>query len=216
MHIAGIDEAGRGPVIGPLVICCAVIETENLQKLEALGVKDSKLLTPKKREQLAKTIPALLHSHEILIIPVEEIDKALNNPSLNLNWLEAIKTAILLNKLHPEKAIIDCPSNNIPAYKKYLEQLLKEPIPIILEHNAERNTIVAAASILAKVTRDAEIEKLKKEHGDFGSGYPSDQKTKVFLQRHWKNKAFLFRKTWASYKNLDQQTLAQTNTNQKL
>jgi len=208
MIIAGADEAGRGPVIGPLVMCAATIDEKDLHKLEDIGVKDSKLLTAKKRVALFPQIKEIVKAYEILVIGPAEIDDALNSPDLNLNWLEAIKTAIVLNKLAPPKAIVDCPSNNIEAYHAYLGQFIKGEMELQLEHNAERYTIVAAASILAKVTRDNLIEEMKKKYGDFGSGYPSDPKTKVFLEANWDKHKEIFRTTWASYKRFSQKKLA--------
>jgi len=115
MKLAGCDEAGRGPVIGPLVMCAVQMSDDKMQQLVDIGVKDSKLLTPKKREALAPKIKEIVDAYEVLVVEPEEIDEALRSPHLNLNWLEAIKTAMILNKLQPEKAIVDCPSNNIEA-----------------------------------------------------------------------------------------------------
>src|SRR3990167_3672756 len=74
-----------------------------------------------------------------------------------------MKTALILNELKPDKAIVDCPSNNIPAYKEYLQNLLTVKMELVLEHNAEKHLQVAAASILAKVTRDRIIVDLEKK-----------------------------------------------------
>jgi ribonuclease HII len=105
----------------------------------------------------------------------------------------------------PDKAVLDCPSPNIRAYKEYVKkQLDDKKIKIIAEHKADvKYPVVSAASILAKVTRDREIEKLKKKIGmNFGSGYPSDAITKGFLKKHYKDFPDIFRKTWASYKKV--------------
>ncbi|MDP3918457.1 MAG: ribonuclease HII [Nanoarchaeota archaeon] len=196
----------RGPVIGPLVMCAATIDEKDIHKLEAIGVKDSKKLTPKKREELYPQIKEIVKDYKILIVEASEIDEALNSPNLNLNWLEAIKTAIILNDLKPDKAIVDCPSTNIEAYKSYLGQLLTVKMELLLEHDAERYLPVAAASILAKVTRDNRIEDMKKKYGDFGSGYPSDPKTKAFLDKNWDKHKEIFRTSWSSYKKKANQT----------
>jgi len=205
--VCGVDEAGRGPVIGALVLCGVAIDEFKVPALVQLGVKDSKLLTPKRREMLYDEILKVIDSHKIIVVEPAEIDEALNSPHLNLNWLEAIKTAMILNELKPHKAIVDCPSNNIAAYSSYLGNLLKEKIDLLLEHNAERYPVVAAASIIAKVTRDRLIEDLKKMYGDFGSGYPSDPKTKTFLEKNHGKYPELFRTTWAPYKKFQQSTL---------
>ncbi len=199
--ICGIDEAGRGPVIGPLVICGAMIDEKELHTLERIGVKDSKLLSPGQRTQLYYQIIGLV-TYEIIIIPPVKIDAAvLDKKGMNLNWLEAITSAGIIDKLKPDKAYIDCPSTNIEAYTHYIkERLLYKKTELVCEHKADSTYVIcSAASILAKVTRDLEIEKLKKEIGvDFGSGYPSDPYTVAFLQKNW-NKYDFFRKSWSSW-----------------
>ena len=203
--VCGIDEARRGPVLGPMVMCGAFIDEENLPKLEKLRPKDSKLLTKEEREQIYPKLINVLKSYKLFIIQPDEIDKAVHgHDGLNLNKLEAHKQADILNEFNPEKAIIDCPSNNIKSYRQQLLKLLKnKKIDLVLEHNAERYPLVAAASIIAKVTGDREVEKLKKQIGiDFGSGYMSDPKTVEFLKNNFENYPELFRKSWFPYQEL--------------
>ena len=204
--ICGIDEAGRGPVLGPLVMCGLLIKEEDEKKLVKIKVKDSKLLTKEKRESLFPKIKDISYKYEILIIEPDEIDEAVNGHDwLNLNKLEANKTAEILNLLNPNKAIIDAPSNNIASYKRYLMKFVKnKKIEIILEHKADLNhVVVGAASIIAKVTRDDEIERIKKEiKVDFGSGYMSDPKTVGFLEKYYEEYSYLFRKSWFPYKDI--------------
>ncbi|MAG91316.1 ribonuclease HII [Candidatus Woesearchaeota archaeon] len=205
MLICGIDEARRGPVIGSMVLCGALIEGKNMKQLEALKPKDSKLLTKVQREELYDKIIKVLKHYKVIIIQPEEIDRAVQGQDgLNLNKLEAKKTAEILNKFQPNKSIVDCPSINIKSYKEYLTNLLKnKKINLILEHKAERYQLVAAASIIAKVTGDREIEKLKKQIGkDFGSGYMSDPKTAKFLKDNFEKYPDIFRKSWAPYQDL--------------
>jgi ribonuclease HII len=202
--ICGIEEAGRGPVIGPMVMCGIVIDEKDTNKLLQIGVKDSKLLTPKQREDLFEKIKKTAKSYEIIVISPKEIDKTLESEDLNLNWLEALTSAKILNKLKPDKAILDCPSNNIKAYSDYVKKNLNEKIKLIVEHKADlKYPVVGAASILAKVTRDREIEKIKKKIGiNFGSGYPSDPITVEFLKKYWNKYPDILRKTWVSYKKI--------------
>ena len=206
MLVCGIDEAGRGPVIGPLVMCGLLIKEENEKDLVRLKVKDSKLLTKSTRESLFDKIKDVSKKNKLIIIQPDEIDRAVGkHDGLNLNRLEARKSAEILNELVPDKAIIDAPSNNIKSYKKYLMQFVKNKnMEIILEHKADVNyPVVSAASILAKVTRDNEIEKIKKQIGiDFGSGYMTDPKTVDFLKNNFENYPELFRKSWFPYKDL--------------
>jgi ribonuclease HII len=203
--IAGVEEAGRGPVLGPMVMCGVLVDEKAEARLKSIGAKDSKLLTPKTREILFDQIKAMVEKYEVVIIPPQEIDDALRDPNLNLNKLEAITSAKILNKLKPDKALLDCPSNNISAYsaeiRKYLDN---KKLNLVAEHKADvKYTVVAAASIIAKVTRDREVEKIKQQIGiDFGSGYPSDEKTQLFLKKNWDRFPQIFRQTWASYKNV--------------
>jgi len=203
--VLGIDEAGRGPVIGPLVIAGVSIDEKDLDKLKKLGVKDSKLLSPRQRENLFDKIIAAAKNHKIIIIPPKEIDSALKSESLNLNWLEAIKSAEIIDFLKPEKAIVDCPSNNIPSYKNFLKKHLKDKTELIVEHKADfKYTVVSAASIIAKVTRDKEIKEIQKKIKEpIGSGYPSDPVTIIFLKKNYNNYPGIFRKEWASWKNIN-------------
>lgn len=203
--LAGIDEAGRGPVIGPIVICGVLVEEKDNERLLNIGVKDSKLLSPLKRERLIDGIHQIIKDFKCLIVQPLEIDAAVESDTINLNWLEAMKSAEIINILKPQTAIVDCPSPNTQAYASFLlERLTDKKTKIIAEHKADANhPSVAAASIIAKVTRDAEIEKLKKHAGvDFGSGYPADERTVKFLKENWQKHPELFRKSWAPYKKI--------------
>jgi ribonuclease HII len=201
--ICGVDEAGRGPVIGPLVMCGVVIEEKDMSKLKVMGVKDSKLLTSEKRKYFFEKIKDIVKNYEIIILSAKDVDDTLNSETMNLNWLEAKNSAQIINKLKPDKAILDCPSTNLLSYSKYVKNLLTFDVELITEHKADLNhIIVGAASILAKVTRDREIEKIKSDISiDFGSGYPSDPRTIKFLRENYDKYPDIFRKTWASYKN---------------
>ncbi len=203
--ICGIDEAGKGPVIGPLVICGVLISEKDLPKLQALNPKDSKLLTPKRRSELEKKIKQVVKDYKIIKVSPKEIDNAVESKTLNLNWLEAIKCAEIINSLKPNTVFLDCPSNNINAFSDYLKNYLdNKKISLTCSHKADQKyIIVSAASILAKTTRDSEIEKIKEKIGiNFNSGYPSDEKTQEFLKKYHNKFPEIFRKSWASYKNI--------------
>jgi len=181
-----------------MVLAGVAIEEEKLGSLQALGVKDSKLLSPTQREVLYDKIIKIVKSYKILVTQPADIDKAVFVNGLNT--LEAIKFSQLINALKPDVAIVDCPSTNIGAYTEELKLLLKQPTNLRCEHKAEKYPVVAAASILAKVTRDREIEKMKETYGDCGSGYPADPKTKQFLKENWDKYPEIFRKSWSTYK----------------
>jgi ribonuclease HII len=199
MILAGVEEAGRGPVIGPMVIAIAMVDEKDEFKLKTMGVKDSKLLSPGQRERLYHEIKGLCRFEFVKVSP-GEIDSAVNSNETNLNWLEADKAVALINKLRPDKVILDCPSTNLDAYREYVLSRLEYKPVIVVEHKADVNyTIVGAASILAKVVRDHEIKKLKAKHKvDFGSGYPSDPVTVDFTTKNFDKYPF-FRQSWETW-----------------
>jgi len=206
MIISGVEEAGRGPVIGPMVMAICSIDKKDEYKLAEIGVKDSKLLTPRRREELFEQVKALC-KHTIVVLQPKYIDDALNDPNMNLNKLEGVTSAKLINSIKINQVIIDCPSTNITAYTNSIKEQVKDKhVEVIAEHKADLNyLIVGAASILAKVTRDRLIEELKQKIGmNFGSGYPADPVTVSFLHKHWKTHEDIFRKTWKTYKKVAQ------------
>ena len=197
-----MDEAGRGPVIGPMVIAGVVLDKEGERKLRDAGVKDSKILSIEKRRTLVDTIKENSISHKIMILEPKDIDAALESRSSNLNKFEMLNMAMIANSLSSDEIVIDSPTNSMDKFRNEFKVFLKDKNrKIILEHKADLNFIsVAAASILAKVTRDWEIEKLKIKYGiEIGSGYPSDPKTREFLKENY-DKYDFFRKSWSSWK----------------
>ncbi len=207
MIVAGVDEAGRGPVIGPMVMAIASIKEEDLFKLQTLGVKDSKLLTCKRRDEMLKVI------NDICVVAVKKIspgmiDTAVRSPSDNLNWLEARTAAELINKITSDKVILDCPSTNLASYRDYIQSRVKnKKTDVIVEHKADLNhLIVGAASIAAKIARDKEIDRISKElEIDIGSGYPSDPKTQKFVMEYWDKEKYnsSIRKSWDTWQKHD-------------
>jgi len=207
--IVGVDEAGRGPVLGSLVMAALAFKEEDIPKLAWMGVKDSKLLSSQAREELFDRIRELVHDFRIEVIEPDAIDLSLQEEGTNLNWLEADTSARLVSELDPDTIILDCPSPNLAAYRDYVSQRLHSAVQqkatLIVEHKADVNhLVVAAASIIAKVIRDRSVEKIKAKIGiDFGSGYMSDPKTKEFLEHHHKDYSHLFRKEWQSFKDVE-------------
>ncbi|MDR0912882.1 MAG: ribonuclease HII [Methanobrevibacter sp.] len=187
MNILGIDEAGRGPVIGPLVVAGVIIPDEKLKILERMGVRDSKRLTENRRTILSRKLKNMF-DYEIVEISAKDIDD-LRSKEINLNKIERMAIVKIIDKIAIEHdfdlAIIDSLDIKPERLKYQLEFEVSDDIEIIAEHKADDNYLqVAAASIIAKNRRDEEIKKLKKEYrkiGDIGSGYPSDPKTKEFL-----------------------------------
>ncbi len=188
MLIAGIDEAGRGPCFGPMTIGISVMEKEKEKELKNLGVKDSKEILPNKRKNLIDVIKNHIVEHKVIIIEPIEINDLMAQHSLN--EIEAMKIADLINELKqkPEIIYIDSPDAIKGAFEKRIRKYLNkkfEKTKIVAENKADSNyVVVGAASILAKVKRDEEIEALCEKYGDFGSGYPSDPKTKKYLEEY--------------------------------
>lgn len=209
--ILGIDDAGRGPVIGPMVLAGCLIDAETEKELKKLGVKDSKQLTQKRREVLAEKIKELAETFEIVLAYPEEIDGK-NHDGVNLNALEAIKMAEIINRINKGyskiKVVIDCPSVGIEKWKDFLKTKIDNlsNLEIVCEHKADINHVaVSAASILAKCVREIEIGKLKEKYGDeIGSGYCSDPLTIRFLEKNSRKHKDdgIFRKTWETWKNI--------------
>jgi len=212
--VLGIDDAGRGPVIGPMILAGCILSESSEKELRALGVRDSKQITPKRREFLDKQIKDKAESYKIISISPEKIDSS-SEKGLKLNELEALACAKIIDALNVDsttggkklKVVIDCPSTSINKWTDYLKRHIKNlsNLEVSCEHKADRNHVsVSAASILAKSRREEEVEKLKKEYGeDMGSGYPSDPKTIKFLAKNKDNEKMskIFRKTWKTWKN---------------
>ncbi len=177
----------KGAVIGPLVVCGAVFEESDLVKLKAMNVKDSKMLSPSQREKMRGGIEKLAKAVIIEKLQPWDIDVG-RGDGTNLNRLEVLKFIEIINTafrtLKIDKVVIDAPDPNLPKFRLMLGNLIKrENLEIIAEHYADANHIeCSAASVMAKTTRDADIELLKTKHGDFGAGYPSDPKCIEWLK----------------------------------
>jgi ribonuclease HII len=181
--ICGVDEAGKGPVIGPMVV--AAVSVKNAKMIENQGFKDSKLLTPQKRKELFELIKKN-YDYAIEIIEPEEIDEYRRKNKLNLLNRKAFEKVI--SKLNPNVAYVDAADVNEERFGREIKSNLtnENDTDVISMHKADTKIpVVAAASIIAKQTRELEIEKLKEEIGDFGSGYPSDTRTIKFLKSYF-------------------------------
>ena len=185
--ICGVDEAGKGPVIGPMVI--AAVSVKNAKLIEKLGFKDSKLLPSKKRKELFELIKKK-YEYAIEIIEPEKIDEYRKRNKLNLLNRKAFEKVI--SELNPDIAYVDAADVNEERFGREIKSNLtnEKNTDIISMHKADTKIpIVAAASIIAKQTREIEIDKLKSKIGDFGSGYPSDERTIKFLKSYFHDKS---------------------------
>lgn len=180
MKIVGIDEAGRGSVIGPLVVCGVAVEEEREKYLGRLKLRDSKKLSPKRRIILARKIRKIAECCPVKIT-AQDID-LLRSKDVNLNQIEKIAIKKIIGELKPDKAIIDSMDVKPERLKSEVEGY-RENLEVVSEHKADdKYTLVSAASIVAKVERDKAIANLRKEFPDIGSGYPSDPTTIAFLK----------------------------------
>jgi len=185
--IAGVDEAGRGCIIGPLVIAGVLFEEETLPILTKLGVKDSKLLSSQKRQALFTKIIKHAKKHAIIKLTPAEIDKAVQSRRKlhKLNRLEAHTMAKVIEALRPEVVYVDAADVIETRFGTHIQENVPFKVRIVSEHNADKKyLVVSAASIIAKVERDKEIANLSRNYGEFGSGYLTDPKTIKFL-RNW-------------------------------
>lgn len=206
MLIAGEDEAGRGPVIGPMVLGCVVINEKDSLKLKQLGVRDSKELSPQTRERLEKEIKKIAVEWGTRILSAKDIDDMRRYASLN--EIEAMEFSDLLEGLKniPKKVYIDTPDVKESNFAKRIRKYLFKDIELVCEHFADsKYPVCSAASIIAKVERDRQIKLLAEKYGKMGSGYPGDPDTIEFLN-NWlkKNKKFpdFVRKSWDTAEQL--------------
>ncbi|MCS7097306.1 MAG: ribonuclease HII [Candidatus Methanomethylicia archaeon] len=209
MMIAGVDEAGRGPIIGPMIIAGVKIKEEDQEKLIRIGVKDSKVLTSKKRQKLCLKIIELCVDYVYEIITPKEIDQAVFYKRRTgigvLNELEAKAMAKVINKMKPDVVYVDSVDVNENRFKRMIIEKLEYKIEVIARHKADAiYPVVSAASIMAKVKRDSIIEEIKRIYGDIGSGYPSDMKTIRFIKECIKSGELpdFVRKSWSTIKRI--------------
>lgn len=212
--VAGADEAGRGAVLGPLVICVAICEKEKEHLLRTIGIKDSKMLSPEKREELAREIVKYCHIH-VQKITAKRINELMRK-GVSLNEIEAMYVADALKEIEPEivekieKVYVDAPDPEAIKFTYRIRSLLSSDSRISPKLHSSHKAdaiypIASAASIIAKVTRDEEIEKIKKELGcDFGTGYPHDEMAINCIKQNVDNPILLkyLRSEWSTAKRI--------------
>jgi ribonuclease HII len=182
--ICGADEAGRGPCFGPLVVAGVTIEDES--RLIKIGVRDSKQLTPKKRELLAQQIKEIAVQYELIAVPASDIDAM--RKVMTLNEIEVSAFSKIIEKLKPTICYVDAADVNAIRFGNDILSRLSFQLTVISKHKADEiYPIVGAASILAKTTRDHEVRRIEQELKKtldlpLGSGYPADPITIHFLK----------------------------------
>ncbi len=209
MYLIGIDDAGRGPLLGSMFLSGVLIKEKDEKLLKDAGAVDSKLLLHGQRIKIAEEIRKIAIGIETEESSPKEIDEAVN--SINLNTLEAKMAANIINRLNNGKdkikVIVDCPSVNTLSWKNKLISFIKNPknLEVKCEHKADFNyPVVSAASIIAKVAREDAVSQIKKQFGNIGSGYPSDPVTIEFIKSQGIElaKTGIVRTSWATWKNL--------------
>ena len=203
MDILGVDEAGRGSVLGPLVIAGVVVPQKKEAILDNMGVKDSKRLTPERREVLSRKLKKMFE-WDTVVYSAQDIDR-MRAQRINLNEIERIGMEELISKLDCDKAIVDSVDVKPQRFQDKLQSATG--VDVKAEHKADDKYIeVSAASIIAKQTRDdaiAQINKAYEDEGGIGSGYPSDPKTKEFLSNYTYSEMPPFvRKSWSTVAKL--------------
>jgi ribonuclease HII len=215
MNSIGVDEAGRGPVIGPLVVCALKIPDLNRDVLEWIGARDSKELTAKARKIIAGQIEKAAEKYNwgigLVICPPSRIDLNKSVSDLNSLEIELFAEAIRLSSNSNENGIIlaDACDSNAERFGKRLGNALGENWEnweIDSRHGMDSiDRVAGAASILAKVRRDSEIEKIALEYDfEIGSGYPSDPKTRIAINKMLEGElpANCLRWTWSTISDL--------------
>ncbi|MBS3778022.1 MAG: ribonuclease HII [Candidatus Thermoplasmatota archaeon] len=213
--IAGVDEAGRGPVIGPLVV--AGITASDETALKQMNVKDSKKLSVKKRVFLAEQIKQIASNIEVVIIKATDIDDM--RKVMTMNEIEVHAFTKVIKKLKPDQCFVDAADVNSKRFGNHISAQLPKKIEIISKHKADDiYPIVSAASIIAKTIRDKEIKTIAKSlenkiKSPLGSGYPSDTITQQFLHswiKKYKKLPPHTRKSWKTAQRIYQQHTRKT------
>jgi ribonuclease HII len=208
LRVCGVDDAGRGPVIGPLVIAGIVVEEDKVEQLRALGVKDSKMLLASTRTRLSKEIPGFIDGYHLVELEALELDRIVNRaPKFQrLNLLEAKAMAQVIEKLKPDVAYVDSSDTRTERFKNNILDCLSFAPRIVSEHKADINyPVVSAASIIAKVHRDSRIDEIRREYGEVGSGYAHDPVTCKFLRDYYREHGDfppVVRRSWKTLKTV--------------
>jgi ribonuclease HII len=200
--VLGIDEAGRGPVIGSMFIGGFMVEKDKLSDLEDLGVKDSKKLSEKKRERLREELDDFGETF-LVEFTASQIDDL--SEVMSLNEIELKGFAEVVDSAEPDEVFMDLPEPDGDRFIGKVQDLMKTDIDLdfTAEHGADDTfPVVSAASIVAKSAREKHVEELQRKYGyDFKSGYPHDDPTIEFLKDYLEEKGDLppeTRESWST------------------
>ncbi|KAF6002336.1 Ribonuclease H2 subunit A [Cyanidiococcus yangmingshanensis] len=200
--VMGIDEAGRGPVLGPMVYACCACPRDRMSELQALGVRDSKALSEQQRERLLNSLEEnadWLYMRTCILSPERLSSTMLGRRRVNLNETSHAAAMSLVQEAVSSQITIDELFVDTVGPPESYQAKLKRAFPtirrVIVQSQAESHyPVVAAASIVAKVTRDRALRSwvFPEEANcpgwclsrDYGSGYPADPITRRWLGRH--------------------------------
>jgi ribonuclease HII len=175
----GVDEAGKGPVLGSMVAAAIRVDPASLPA----DVDDSKALDPDRREELAEVIREVATAAAVVEIPVERID----DPGTDMNGLTVESHARALSAVAEDgdEGYVDAGDTNAVRFERNVADAVGADVDLRGEHGADETyPVVGAASILAKSAREAHVADLAAEYGSVGSGYPSDPTTREFLRAY--------------------------------
>ncbi|MDI6798909.1 MAG: ribonuclease HII [Candidatus Aenigmarchaeota archaeon] len=204
-------QAGRGALIGPMVIAGIVTDKKGEKRLKALGVRDSKTLSPKQRERLAPQIEEIARAVIVLRVPACKID-SYRKQKINLDRIEAMKMAEIIDMSNADRVYVDSLEPNPERFKKMiLENLSNKNVELIVENYADETyPVVSAASVIAKVERDKAIDEIKRREGiDFGVGYSHDARSIKFVEKLIRERKELppyVRRTWITTQLLQEKS----------
>ncbi len=203
--IAGIDEAGKGPVLGPMCVAGLLLDENKLDTLAQIGVRDSKLLSASRREVLSSQIKNIADKYYVLEVSPLQIDGL--RKVMTMNEIMVACYVKVLEELRPDHAYVDAADVIAARFGENIMKRYSGKIKITSEHEADKKyPVVSAASILAKVQRDELVRQIGKNIGsDIGSGYPSDPKTISFLEEWIRENGTLpdfARNSWETAKRL--------------
>jgi ribonuclease HII len=170
-------------VLGPLVVGAFCCSSDRLSELRETGVRDSKQLTPRRREEVYTLLANVGELRSIALLP-RTIDRYVARGGLN--ELELDSFVALVKELHPDVAYVDACDPNAERFGRRLAARAGIGTRVVSRHKADRDfPVVSAASVVAKVRRDAALEELRTTAGEpVGSGYPSDPETQECVERH--------------------------------
>lgn len=174
--LVGVDEAGRGAWVGPLVVGAVAVLPQEVDRLREIGARDSKLLSPRRREEVYARLQGSVRMGSIEI-PPEEIDRHVRRGKLN--ELEARAFGEVARPFAPARVHVDACDTDARRFGRSVARHGGPGLHVVARHHADRlDPVVAAASIVAKVRRDRAVRRLSELLGqNVGSGYPSDPTT---------------------------------------